>query len=83
MEVCNVGGMNHPTSASEDPCQGEMSKARSPSIPEKDMELIYHANIDIHTHYDIIKDVYVLGEFRRSHMIVNTVPVEQHEDDYN
>ena len=41
-----------------------------------------HENIDIDTHYDIIKDVYVPGEFRSPHMIVNTGPVEQHEDDY-
>ena len=40
------------------------------------------ANIDIDTHYYTIKDVYGPGEFRRPHMIVNTGPVEQHEDDY-
>ena len=41
-----------------------------------------HANIDIDTHYDAIKDVYVPGEFRRPHMTINTVPMEQHGDDY-
>ena len=40
-----------------------------------------HANIDIDTHY-IIKDVCVPGEFRRPHMIINTVSMEQHEDEY-
>ena len=41
-----------------------------------------HENIDIDTHYDTIKDVYGPREFKRPHMIVNTGPVEQHEDDY-
>ena len=38
-----------------------------------------HAYIDFDTQYDIMKDVYVPGEFRRPQMIV---PVKQHEDDY-
>ena len=40
-----------------------------------------HANIDIDNHYDI-KYVYVQGEFRRLQMMINTVSMEQHEDDY-
>ena len=61
-----------------------MPKARSRSISKKDMavEVSLHANIDIDTHCGVIEDVYVPGEFRRPPMIVNTVSMEQHEDDY-
>ena len=41
-----------------------------------------HANVDIDTHYDVIKDVNVPGEFRRPHMNINTVSMEQQGDDY-
>ena len=42
-----VGDMNCPTPANEDPFQGEMPKARSPSIPEKDMEVMVSLHIQI------------------------------------
>ena len=35
-------------------------------------------NIDIDTHYNVIKDVYVPAKFRRPHMDINTVSMEQH-----
>ena len=41
-----------------------------------------HANIDVDTHYDVIKDVYVPGDVKRPHMKINTVSVEQHGNDY-
>ena len=41
-----------------------------------------HANIDINTHYDVIKGVYCPGEFRRPHVNENTVSMEQYGDDY-
>ena len=41
-----------------------------------------NANIDIDTHYEVRKDVYVPGEFRRPHMNINAVSVEPHGDDF-
>ena len=35
LEVANVGDMNCSTPVNEDPCQGEMPKARSPNILRK------------------------------------------------
>ena len=35
-----VGEMNCSTPANEDPCQEEIPKARSPSIPKKDMAVM-------------------------------------------
>ena len=34
LQVPKVGDMNHSTPANEDPCQAEMPRARSPSIPK-------------------------------------------------
>ena len=42
-----VGDMNCSTPANEDPFQGEMPKAGSPSIPEKDMEVMVSLHIQI------------------------------------
>ena len=41
-----------------------------------------HNNLDIGTHYDVIKDVYVPEELKRPHTDVNTVSVEQQGNDY-
>ena len=41
-----------------------------------------HQNIDVGMHYNVIKDVYVPGEFKRPHIDVNTVSMEQHGNDY-
>ena len=79
-----VGDMNCSTYANEDPCHGEMPKAKSPSIPKKFMAVVVslHMQIDTDTHYDVIKDVYVPAEFRRPHININTVYMEQHGHDY-
>ena len=79
-----VGEMNCSTPANKDPCQEEMPNARNPKLSQErhgSNGKSAHANIDIDTQY-IIKDVYVPEEFRRPHMIVNTVPVKQYKDDY-
>ena len=41
-----------------------------------------HENINIDTHYNVIKDIYVPGEFKRPHAHLNTVSMEQCGDDY-
>ena len=41
-----------------------------------------HVNTDIDTHYNIIKDMNVPGEYRRPHMNINAVSMEQHGDNY-
>ena len=41
-----------------------------------------HVNIDMDTHYYVMKNVYVPGEFRRPHINVNTVFMEQHGGNY-
>ena len=76
--------MNHSTPANEDPSQWEMPKTRIPSIPKSHDSSwkSAHANMDIDTHYDIIKDVYVPEEVRRPHMNIKTVFVDQDGDDY-
>ena len=79
------GNMTHSTPANENPSQREMPKVRNPIIPKKVMGVngkSAHANIDIDTHYDVIKDAFVPEEFRRTHMNINTVSVEQVGDDY-
>ena len=38
-------------------------------------------NID--TCYNVVKDVYGTGEFKRPHMSINTVSMEQHGNDYS
>ena len=37
-----------------------------------------HANIDNGTYFDVTKDVYVPGEFRRPCMNINMVSMDQH-----
>ena len=49
MEVPKVGDMNCSTPANEDPCQGEMPKARSPSIPKKVMAALVSLHMQIET----------------------------------
>ena len=39
-------------------------------------------SLDIDTHYNVIKDVYVPEELKRPHTDVNTVSVEQQGNDY-
>ena len=80
LEVPMVGDMNCSTPANEDPCQGRCPRLEAQAFWRNGKSA--HANIDIDIYYDIIKDVYVPGEFKRPHMTVNTVSVEQHEDDY-
>ena len=41
-----------------------------------------HDNLDIGTHYNVIKDVYVPEEFKRPHKDVSTVSVEQQGNGY-
>ena len=41
-----------------------------------------HDNLDIGTHYNVIKDVYVPEELKRPHTDVNTVSMEQQGNDY-
>ena len=41
-----------------------------------------HDSLDIDTHYNVIKDVYVPEELKRPHTDVNTVSVEQQGNDY-
>ena len=41
-----------------------------------------HVNIDIDTHYNVIKDVYVPGEFKKPHTDLDAVSLEQHWDGY-
>ena len=41
-----------------------------------------HDSLDIDTHYNVIKDVYVPEELKRPHTGVNTVCVEQQGNDY-
>ena len=45
-EVPKAGDMNHPTPASEDPCQGEMPKPRKTSIP-KDMAAMIGLHMEV------------------------------------
>ena len=41
-----------------------------------------HADTDTDTDYNVMKDMYVPGEYRRPHMNINTISMEQHGDDY-
>ena len=40
------------------------------------------ANIDVDNHYEVIKDVYVPGEFEGPHININTASMAHHWDDY-
>ena len=54
LEAPKVWDMNHSTPANEDPCQGEMPKVRSPSIPKIVMAVVVSVYMIIETLTHII-----------------------------
>ena len=58
--------------------------ADAPTVPGKSWQQgkSAHDNLDIGTHYNVIRDVYVPEELKRPHTDVNTVSVEQQGNDY-
>ena len=85
-----VGDMICSTPASVDLCQMDLPKAQEwhQLMLKQSQERCgscgksTHASIDVDTRFDVMKDVYVPGEFKRPHMSVNTVSMKQHENDY-
>ena len=89
-EVPKVGDMFHSTPASEDLCQRDLPKTQEwcQLMLQQSQEnhgssgKSAHDNLDIDTHYNVIKDVYVPEELKRPHTDVNTVSVEQQRNDH-
>ena len=86
-----VGDMNHSTSSSEEPCQGQMPQDLGKMPPEvqhsqrhDNYDNCVHANINVLvTLLMILGDVYVLTEFKNPDTSIIAASLEQYDEGYS